>query len=367
MLLLLALACAHPLSVAPNLDTQDWPDWPEADQAVLREMQRRDLVAVSACVAQDGVLLWCQGYGWADVEAGVPAGPETPFLLASMTKPITTAGVLLAQEQGAVSVDHALSLSLDTPWSQAPTYGELLTHTASLQDDLASLQAVTSETEEPDLAGWLALELARADLQSEAARGSSWSYSNTGISLAALGVEEATGLGFEDFLAAALFGPLSLGFSSDPLAFEVTPAQRTLERDFQPQAHVRSSAWPAGFLYGTAGDYARFLGAVSGGLDGGFDGQPMLEQATPATDFGFLPYEVQGLGFQRFLDVGGREVWGHEGGYYGANTLGLVEPETGLAVVVLSTGGPPAGYRAWKSLTRIAEVLFEQGERSAFR
>lgn len=362
MLLILAMACAHPLSVAPNLDTQDWPDWPEADGVILREMQRRDLVAVSACVARDGVLLWCQGYGWADVAQGVPATPETPFLLASMTKPITTAGVLLAQAQGVLSVEDPVLLSVDQPWQVAPSYTELLTHTASLQDDLDSLMAVSSETVEPDLAGWLAGELEREDLQSDAARGSSWAYSNTGISLAAFGVQQATGEDFEAYLSAALFEPLGVSFRSDPAALEPAPALRYLDRDLQPQPHIRSSAWPAGFLYGSAGDYARFLGAVSGGLDGGFDGQPMLEQATEATDFGFLPYEVQGLGCQRFLDVDGREVWGHEGGYYGANTLGLVDPNTGISVVILSTGGPPAGYRAWKSLTRIAEALFAEGE-----
>lgn len=353
----LLLACALPLPPVANADDADFPTWDAVDAEILAEMERRDLVAVSACVAQDGVLLWCQGYGWADLESETPATVDTPFLLASMSKPITTAGVLVGAEQGYVALDSPLQ-SQAVGLDPQTTLTHLLTHTASLEDDLDALYAATSADIEPDLESWLAQELARQDLSTGEPLGSSWQYSNTGIALAALELQLATQTPFDVWLEQELFAPLGLSVSLEP------PPETALRypdsRSWEAEELVRSHAWPAGFLYTTAQDYTSLLVAID--EDTLFEADGMTHAATEATDFGFLPYLEQGLGFQRFEDVGDREVWGHMGGFYGTNTIGLLAPDSGLAVVVLSTGGPAPGYRAWKSLTVMAEVVLDEAQ-----
>ena len=97
-LLVLALSsCAH----APAR---------EARYARLDAMlEARDLMlpGVSAALMERGRLVWTGQRGLADVEARTPVTPDTPFNIASLTKPMT--GVVLMQlvERG--------QLSLDTP------------------------------------------------------------------------------------------------------------------------------------------------------------------------------------------------------------------------------------------------------------
>jgi CubicO group peptidase (beta-lactamase class C family) len=50
---------------------------------------------MSAAVVQDQELIWASGFGYVDVENQIAAGPDTPYGLASVTKPV--AAVLIMQ------------------------------------------------------------------------------------------------------------------------------------------------------------------------------------------------------------------------------------------------------------------------------
>jgi CubicO group peptidase (beta-lactamase class C family) len=43
---------------------------------------------LAAAIALDDRIVWSRGFGYADVEAGIPASDTTAFYLASVTKPI---------------------------------------------------------------------------------------------------------------------------------------------------------------------------------------------------------------------------------------------------------------------------------------
>ncbi len=68
----------------------------EAELESLRQQMK--IPGISAAVVQDGQLVWARGFGFADVENGIPATPETPCHLASVTK--TFAAVILMQLVG---------------------------------------------------------------------------------------------------------------------------------------------------------------------------------------------------------------------------------------------------------------------------
>src|SRR5262245_56233580 len=61
------------------------------------ETQSRELglPGVSAALMEHGKLVWTGARGFADVEARTPVTPETPFNIASLTKPMTA--VMLMQ------------------------------------------------------------------------------------------------------------------------------------------------------------------------------------------------------------------------------------------------------------------------------
>jgi CubicO group peptidase (beta-lactamase class C family) len=73
----------------------------------LRENLR--IPGMSAAVIKGQRLVWTRGYGYADVENGVPATPNTPYTLASLTKPFGAALLLRVVEQGDVSLDDDAS------------------------------------------------------------------------------------------------------------------------------------------------------------------------------------------------------------------------------------------------------------------
>jgi pentapeptide MXKDX repeat protein len=60
-------------------------------------------------IARHGKLVMFNAYGWRDKTAHVPMTTDTIFNVASMTKPMTTIGLLMLYEQGKVLIDDPLS------------------------------------------------------------------------------------------------------------------------------------------------------------------------------------------------------------------------------------------------------------------
>ncbi|MFQ5796391.1 MAG: serine hydrolase domain-containing protein [Candidatus Bipolaricaulia bacterium] len=51
--------------------------------------------AFSAAIVKDQQLVWAKGFGYADLENQIEAAPDTPYRLASVTKPF--AAILIMQ------------------------------------------------------------------------------------------------------------------------------------------------------------------------------------------------------------------------------------------------------------------------------
>jgi CubicO group peptidase (beta-lactamase class C family) len=60
-------------------------------------------------IARHGKLVMLDAYGWRDKAANIPMTTDTIFNIASMTKPMTTVGLLMLYEQGKVLIDDPLS------------------------------------------------------------------------------------------------------------------------------------------------------------------------------------------------------------------------------------------------------------------
>jgi CubicO group peptidase (beta-lactamase class C family) len=85
-------------------------------------------------VANGPTILLDRGYGKAVVEWNIPNSPDVKFRIGSMTKQFTAALVLLAQEEGKLSVDDPVRKYLpDSPaaWEKV-TIGDLLHHTSGI-------------------------------------------------------------------------------------------------------------------------------------------------------------------------------------------------------------------------------------------
>src|SRR5206468_1970345 len=71
-------------------------------------------------VVRDGELIYKRGYGRASLELGVPLTPQSVFYMGSVSKQFTAASVVLAAEQGYLSLDDDVRKYIP----ELPSYGK---------------------------------------------------------------------------------------------------------------------------------------------------------------------------------------------------------------------------------------------------
>src|SRR5690349_10959117 len=92
----------------------------DVDALVKKAIDDKKVPAAGVAVVRNGQVVMVKGYGLADIEAGTPAGENTVFELASVTKQFTAAGIMLLVEDGKLKLDDTLGKYLpDVPakWS----------------------------------------------------------------------------------------------------------------------------------------------------------------------------------------------------------------------------------------------------------
>ena len=322
--------------------------------------------AVTVVVSKDAVL-HLESTGLADVASKRPMTPDTVFWIASMSKPITGASVLMLQDEGKLNVADPVGkylpefAGLKTPSGKLAnlTITQILTHTSGL-GEATGPGAKEAKTLADLVPIWLA-----APMQYEP--GEKWKYTQSGINAAARIVEVVSGMTFDAFLEQRLFAPLGMKDTT----FYPSDAQRTrlvtgyaknqetgqLEpvpaREGYEGTHNRPPQGNGG-LYSTPQDYARFCQMLLAG--GTLDGHRYLSPealtflATPQT--GSLP-----TGF--FLKDGMGTNYG-----WGIGTSVLRVPHEGVAAM-LSPGtfghGGAWGTQAWIDPAKgVAYVLMIQ-------
>jgi CubicO group peptidase (beta-lactamase class C family) len=144
----------------------------------------------------------------ADLEAGLPADPQTNFRLASVTKQMTAMAVIQLVDAGVL--DYETKLTEIFPGF--PAYGEriavrhLMTHTSGMIDYESLLPE--EQTEQVKDADVLRLMMEQDSTYFEP--GSEFRYCNSGYAVLAMAIEELSGMRFADFLAARIFQPLEM-------------------------------------------------------------------------------------------------------------------------------------------------------------
>lgn len=72
---------------------------------IQQAISRGDATGVAVAVVQGGRVVWEEGFGWANHEAGVKATPHTPFSLASISKPFTATTIMTLVAEGKLALD----------------------------------------------------------------------------------------------------------------------------------------------------------------------------------------------------------------------------------------------------------------------
>lgn len=249
-------------------------------------------------VASKNKVLSLEAVGYADVSAKKPMAIDCEFWIASMTKAITAAGLMILVDQGKVNLDDAVSKYIpefanDKTWVIVPMRGdtqpqpptpthditvrEILSHTAGLR--------ATSRFESPTLDLYplsdRVASYTKMPLLSDP--GTEYSYANSGINTAGRIIEIVSGEPYAQFLQERIFGPLGM---TDTTFF---PSKEQISRlalsySYNAQTNIlvpvnigqlkyplddpSRQPMPAGGLFATAVDVARFCQMLlRGGVD----------------------------------------------------------------------------------------------------
>jgi CubicO group peptidase (beta-lactamase class C family) len=175
------------------------------DAFIRAELERQQVPGVGIGIVKNGKVVLAKGYGFANLEHQVPAGPETLFQAGSLGKQFTAMAVMLQVEAGKLALTDPVTKffpGAPASWS-AITVRHLLNHTSGLPDLEGTLDYRKDYTDE---------ELARfaSALTLEFTPGSRWSYSNTGYVLLGLIVNRVSGTFYGDVLRERVFKPAGM-------------------------------------------------------------------------------------------------------------------------------------------------------------
>jgi len=340
------------------------------ERFVQEKMGETGLPGLSLALVRQGEVVWSRGFGFRDLERGLPATSQTLFGAGSVTKSFTCLALLQLQERGLLDVEDPveryLPLPVRPPGDEPIRLRHLMTHTSGLPalgyaEALIRHHVGTSPRWFP-LSGvedMLAF-LSEAQPWFLAPPGERWFYLNEGYVLLGAVIERVSGKPYADYVREHILQPLEMtrsGFrpadvEGDPDA--ATPYVIDREKRRARAGYLFGPIQADGGLISCARDLAQYVAMFLAGGRGPAGNtllRPELLRAMwqPRAPIPFLqrgpsgpePAGSYGYGLQVTPDFLGETLVGHGGSVLVFTAyIGFV-PRRGVGVALLANG---AGY-----------------------
>ncbi len=353
ILVAFATSCSSAPAPPPASEFETWVD------ALAAETLRDGLVpSVSIAIARGQNTVLEKTYGRADIENNVPAGNDTIYRIASITKQFTAAAILRLVEQGRVDLDADITKYIPEFHTRGKhiTIRQLLNHTSGIQN-ITNLPALDSKVR---------LDLTDAEIlaifQDEPLNfqpGANFLYNNSGFNMLAMVIERISGQSITEHLQRSMFEPLGLRSTSVCDETRVVPHRAhgyIVAKGQLLNAPFISHDLPkgAGNLCSTAHDLVLWAQALGSGKVVSPESYKVM--TTPGTLGDGRPI---GYGLGLFLSEFGGQVEISHGGDFGSFTAFLAwYPAENVAIAVLQNSqSAPAfdGFLARRIVHRLLE------------
>ena len=317
-----------------------------AARALVERNAAADRFSGAVLVTKNGQMLFSGAYGLADREKKIPNKLDTRFRIGSMNKMFTAVSVLQLVEADKIKLTDPLGkYIIDYPNKDIATkvtIHQLLTHTGGT-GDIFGPQFDAHRKELRTLSDYVALYGKRGP---QFEPGSRWRYSNYGMLLAGVVIEQVSGQSYYDYVQEHVYKPAGMT-SSGSLPEDQAVVDRSI-------GYMRSDSggWApntdtlpyrgtsAGGGYSTVSDLVRFANALlSHKLLNAASTELLI---TGKVDAGGGKYAY---GFEDQRDKDGNGYVGHGGGAPGMNGDLRIYPKSGYIVAVLANLDPPAAQR----------------------
>ncbi len=336
ILLLLFTATAFPQSA--GLDPGRLKAIPVRMQAFVDQGTAAGFVTL---LARHGQIAQVAAVGYQDLESKKPMRTDTIFQIASMTKPVTSVGIMQLIDEGKLALADPVEKHLPEFRGKPITIQHLLTHTSGMPGGGPARKSESTLGE---------MVLAYSQLPLQFTPGSKWSYSNTGMATLGRIIEVVSKMPYEKFMHERIFRPLGMVDTFYFPTEEKYPRIASIYTDDNGKL-VRANVdlykkgvkypGPEGGLYSTAQDLAKFYQMLLS------KGAPILSKSAVAAmttvhtgnlTTGFAPGMGYGLGVSIVRNAEGLfrlnalGAYGHGGAY---RTYGWVDPAKDLYGIIL--------------------------------
>jgi methyl acetate hydrolase len=371
------------------------------DRMFQAAVDKAEIPGVVAAVTNKDQVLYLKAFGKQDVARNIPMSTDTVFRIASMTKPVTSVGIMMLYEEGKLRLDEPAGGYLpaykgreviakfnekDATYTTRPAHGEmtirqLLTHTSGLSYPFTSPTILAIQTKTGKDPKMLPLLFDP---------GTKWNYSPATAVLGDI-LEKLSGQPLEDWDQARVFRPLGMADttyapSPEKAARLATIHERKstgLVENPNPPKYAPDVRGDGG-LVSTASDYTAFVQMLLN--EGRWHGKRLLKPETvrlmTSNQIGSVVVDTMpaaipsrsasfpfgagkdkfGLGFQITVTEGAPRHERGAGSYTWAginNTHFWVDPKNGIGAVILTQVLPFYNATSMDVLTRFEKLIYE--------
>jgi CubicO group peptidase (beta-lactamase class C family) len=364
--LLISLTLLQPIALYAQEKREPAPPktLEELQKAIKTEMDKNHVPGAGVALVSRGELLWCGGFGDADIAFKKPITCDTEFRVGSISKSFVALALLKLQEEGKINLearlhDLAPEIPMQNAWESAHPVRivNLLEHTAGFDDMEAAevynvhdpydypLLEVFKRFQEPQNVRW------QPDTR--------MSYSNPGYGIAGYLIEKIAGKPYDKYIQENFLQPIGMTNSD----FRFTDANKALlaagydGKTTKPVGYPYIYLRPAGDLKASPGELAKlvqfFLRRGVVGHTRLLAPESIARMETPKTSSASQHGLRLGYGLANYTEVAcGVLTHGHDGGIDGFISSYRYMPEQEWGYVVLLNG--VGSGEALKNINRFA-------------
>ena len=314
----------------------------DVSKFVEQRIKELDVPSLAIGVQMQGSVIYEAAFGFADIEAQIPATTRTPYSVASITKPLISTILAKLAEDNKVDFGAPVNQYLGSAglraWvgnSMDATVGRLANHTSGLPLHFQFFFA--DEGIRPPSY----IETVARHGNVVRIPGERYVYSNIGYGILGFAIEQITGNPLAEVLKDELFAPLEMADSFFAPPFGNVPAFAIrYDREGQALPHYITDHPAASEAYCSVHDLLKFGASHLALRDSSVLRQAsMLAMQRPQ---GASPLERgYGLGWGLGALSTGDPTFGHSGGMDGVSTRLMILPAMEAVIVVLCNSDSP--------------------------
>lgn len=325
----------------------------------------------SVLVAEDGEVLYKNGFGKANMEWDISNAANTKHRLGSITKQFTAMLILQLVEEGKLNLEAPITTYLtDYPKETGDkvTLHHLLTHSSGIPNYTSFPKFFEETSRDPYTPTEFISKF--KDMELEFTPGEKFAYSNSGYFLLGVIIEKVTGKSYEENLQERIFEPLKMkdtGFDHHNVILKNRASGYEKRGNSYSNAAYLDMSIPyaAGSLYSTVEDLYLWDRALQNNTLISKENTDLMLAPHIKSGSGTYGY---GWGTNKMANGSSKDsivVIGHGGGINGFNTLiNRIPANQDLIVLLNNTGGTNLGVMSRNIIKILYDLPYELPQKS---